>query len=60
MLDYRSLNEKYDIQASFLGIITIRSSIHNQWKETLKQCSLIPKNIPFGNIIKIAKNIIGT
>ncbi len=24
-----------------------------EWKETLKQCSLMPKNIPSGNIIKI-------
>ncbi len=34
-------------------MIQIRSSIPIEWKETLKQCSLIPKNIPSGNIIKI-------
>ncbi len=52
-LDYITLNEKYDIRASFLDIIQIRSSIPIEWKETLKQCSLMPKSIPSGNIIKI-------
>ncbi len=34
-------------------MIQIRSSIPIELKETLKQCSLMPKNIPSGNIIKI-------
>ncbi len=52
-LDYITLNEKYDIRASLLDMIQIRSSIPIEWKETLKQCSLMSKNIPSGNIIKL-------
>ncbi len=35
----------------------IKSSIPIKWKETLKLCSLMPKNIPSGNIIKINNKI---
>ncbi len=37
------------------GNITVLNnfSVPIEWKETLKQCSLMPKNIPSGNIIKI-------
>ncbi len=35
----------------------MKSSIPIGWKETLKQCSLVPKNIPSGNIIKINNKI---
>ncbi len=31
-------------------MIQIRSSIPIEWKETLQQCSLMPQNIPSGNI----------
>ncbi len=34
-------------------VFQIRSSIPIEWTETLKRCSLMPKNIPSGNIIKI-------
>ncbi len=53
LVDYITLNKTYDIRASFLDMIQIRSSIPIEWKETLKQCSLMPKNIPSGNNIKI-------
>ncbi len=43
--------------ASFLNIIQLKSSIPIEWKETLKQCSQMPKNIPSGNTIKINKTI---
>ncbi len=36
LLYYNTLNEIYDIKASFLDIMQIRSNIPNEWKETLK------------------------
>ncbi len=44
-IDYITLNEKYDIIASFLNTIQIKSSTPVEWKETPKQCSLMSKNI---------------
>ncbi len=51
--DYINLNDKYDIGTSFLDIIQIKSNIPIEWKETLKQCSHMSKNIPSWNIIKL-------
>ncbi len=56
-LVYITLNEKYDIGASFLNIMQLKSSIPIEWKESLKQCSQMPKNIPSGNTIKINNTI---
>ncbi len=56
-LEYITLNKKYDIRASFLDIMQIKSSIPIEWKEKLKLCSFMPKNIPSGNIIKINNKI---
>ncbi len=44
---------KYDIRASYFDMIQIRTSIPIEWKETLKQCSLMSKNIHSGTIVKI-------
>ncbi len=38
-------------------IMQPKSSIPIEWKETLKQYSLMPKNIPSGNIIKINNKV---
>ncbi len=35
----------------------LKSSIPIEWKEKLKQCSQMPKNIPSGNTIKIINTI---
>ncbi len=35
----------------------LKSSIPSEWKETLKQCRQMPKNIPSGNTININNTI---
>ncbi len=35
----------------------MKSSICIEWKEILQQCSLMPTNIPSGNIVKINNKI---
>ncbi len=42
-VDYKTLNEKYDIKASFLDIMQLRFSLPIEWKGTFKQCSLMPR-----------------
>ncbi len=56
-LDYITLNENYNIGASFLNIMQLKSNIPIDWKETLKQCSQMPKSIPSGNTIIINNTI---
>ncbi len=47
------LNQKYNLKTSIMSILQIRSSVPSSWKVKLKQCTMMPANIPTGNRIFI-------
>ncbi len=52
-LDYKTLNQKYNLKTSIMSILQIKSSVPSSLKIKLKQCTLMPANMPTGNIIFI-------
>ncbi len=49
-----TLNDKYDIRASFLDIMQLKSSIPIEWENNhLNNVAKMTKNIPSGNIFEI-------
>ncbi len=49
-LDPVDLNQKYKLNASFMNMLQIRSSIPSKWKKYIEKGTLMPKNVPTGNI----------
>ncbi len=49
--------KKYDIVASFLNIMQLKSRIPIQWKETLKQCSQMPKTFHLEILLKLTTQL---
>ncbi len=52
-LDYKILNQKYNLKTSIMSILQIKSSVPSSWKIKLRQCTMMPANIPTGNRIFI-------
>ncbi len=52
-LDYKILNQKYNLKTYIMSILQIKSSVPSSLKIKLKQCTMMPANIPTSNIIFI-------